>query len=248
MSREVRSRPDRWTLAGPARWSATGDRPASSIPAQVPAPSRHRVIPIGRGGPSDATRCERREHPDAADPRRHHRGGDPRRRRGADPPRPLTRVREAAGQGPCGSGRVNVRERNDRSRGSAWKNGGVPHVTTGWRVACTPVSSRRWPSWPSEFDVVVLGGGPAATPPRSTAPRPGSTSPRSRRAGSAAPACTGAASRPRSCSRRPRCCARSSGAAEFGVDAGEPSLDLGRAAGPQAGGRSTGSPRASRRC
>ena len=59
----------------------------------------------------------------------------------------------------------------------------------------------------------------------------------SRRTGSAGRACTGAASRPRSSSRPPRSCARSSGAPDFGVDAGVPTLDLGRAAGPQAGGR-----------
>ena len=77
----------------------------------------------------------------------------------------------------------------------------------------------------------------AATPPRSTARRPGCTSRWSRSSGSAARACTGAASRPRSCSRPPRCCAPSRGAEEFGVDAGQPTLDLADDAGPQAAGR-----------
>ena len=51
---------------------------------------------------------------------------------------------------------------------------------------------------------------------------------------SAAPACTSAASRPRSCSRPRRCSARSATRGEFGVDAGEPTLDLVGHHGPQA--------------
>ena len=97
------------------------------------------------GRDPDARPCTR-EHPHAADPRRHHRGGDPRCRRRADP---VGAVSERPRSGrPRGAGSVGVPCRAERmGAGSSWK----PFHGSPEEVAVLA----------DEFDIVVLGGGPA---------------------------------------------------------------------------------------
>ena len=109
------------------------------------------------GGAVAACEDDAREHPDAAHPRRPHRRGHPHRRRGPDPARPLTGVRRPVKPVPWRSS-----EPRERMTGLGVPPGRMAGPRDdGRRRGVPPGKFEEVAVLAEQFDIVVLGGGPA---------------------------------------------------------------------------------------